>query len=108
MGWAPSKDYKANFADIEWLPIKSSVPTTTKQGARGPTFIPDIKEFVSPLDFSVISSRSQLREHERKHNVRQCGDLRKPEDYSIVRNEPGSERKLEGAYRAALEKAGML
>ena len=34
----------------------------------------DIQEFVSPIDKSVISSRSQVREHERKHNVRQCGN----------------------------------
>ena len=34
----------------------------------------DIQEFVSPIDKTVIGSRSQIREHERKHNVRQCGN----------------------------------
>ncbi len=108
MGWAPSKAYRDNFAGIEWTPFASRPKEAAEPTTRGPHFMPDIKEFVSPLDFSVISSRSQLREHERKHDVRQCGELRKPEDYSIVRTEPGSERKLESSYRAALEKAGML
>jgi hypothetical protein len=36
--------------------------------------MPDIKEFVSPIDGSLISSRSKLRHHNRGHNVRQCGD----------------------------------
>lgn len=34
---------------------------------------------VSPIDGEHITSRSQLREHERKHNVRQCGDYRNGE-----------------------------
>lgn len=34
----------------------------------------DIAEFRSPIDGSVISSRSHLREHERQHGVRQIGN----------------------------------
>lgn len=30
---------------------------------------------ISPVDGSVISSRSQLREHNARHNVRQNGDI---------------------------------
>ena len=48
---------------------------------RGPTVIGDISEFVSPLDMSVISSRSSLREHEKRHGVKQCGELNKVSDY---------------------------
>lgn len=44
--------------------------------------MPDIVEFQSPIDKSVITSRSQLREHEKRHSVRQCGELDKAEDYS--------------------------
>lgn len=40
--------------------------------------IPDIQEFVSPIDGSLISSRSQLRAHERQHKVRQVGTDFKP------------------------------
>jgi len=35
--------------------------------------MPDIAPFISPIDGSLISSRTQLREHERVHSVRQCG-----------------------------------
>lgn len=34
----------------------------------------DIRAFRSPIDGSVIASRSQLREHERRHGVRQVGN----------------------------------
>ncbi len=36
--------------------------------------IPDVQAFRSPVDGSVISSRSALREHERRHDVRQIGN----------------------------------
>lgn len=51
-----------------------------KTGPRsGAFFMPDIKEFVSPIDGEVISSRSKLRAHERRHGVRQAGDFKKGE-----------------------------
>jgi len=34
---------------------------------------------LSPIDGSFITSRSQLRAHERTHNVRQAGDLKSGE-----------------------------
>lgn len=34
----------------------------------------DIRAFRSPIDGSVIASRSHLREHERRHGVRQSGN----------------------------------
>lgn len=44
-------------------------------GAINHTFaLPDIAPFKSPLDFKTeISSRSQLREYEKRHNVKQVG-----------------------------------
>ena len=44
-------------------------------------FLPDINNisgggFVSPIDDTFISSRSQLREHNRRHDVVQNGDIR--------------------------------
>ena len=41
-----------------------------------PTVMTDIKEFTSPIDGEVISSRSKLKAHERRHNVRQAGDFK--------------------------------
>lgn len=34
----------------------------------------DIEPFQSPIDGTVITSRSQLREHEQRHGVRQVGN----------------------------------
>ncbi len=50
----------------------------------GPFVLPDIDRvygggFKSPIDGQLITSRSQLRRHERTHNVRQAGDF-KPGD----------------------------
>lgn len=36
--------------------------------------MPDITPFTSPIDRSEISSRSQLREHEKRHGVKQIGN----------------------------------
>lgn len=51
-----------------------------------PAFMPDINAvygdgFKSPIDGRWISSRSQLRAHNRTHRVDQCGDV-KIEDYT--------------------------
>ena len=72
--------------------------------------MPDIAPFVSPLDYSVVSSRSTLREHEKRHNVIQVGDLKTPQDFSNAekRSEAFNEKRFENAYRTALEKKGLL
>jgi len=36
--------------------------------------ISDVQPFISPIDRSLISSRSQVREHERIHGVKQVGN----------------------------------
>lgn len=36
--------------------------------------ISDVQPFVSPIDRTLISSRSQVREHERIHGVKQVGN----------------------------------
>jgi hypothetical protein len=50
----------------------------------GPFFMPDLDSFygggfTSPIDGEHITSRSQLRAHERKHGVRQAGDFKRGE-----------------------------
>jgi hypothetical protein len=40
----------------------------------GPFILPDKAEYVSPMDGSLITSRSHHREHMRKHDVIECGD----------------------------------
>jgi hypothetical protein len=53
-------------------------PNKRSTKVASPFFMSDISEFVSPVgaDPEVISSRTQLREHEKKHNVIQCGDYK--------------------------------
>ena len=41
---------------------------------RNYSVISDVQPFTSPSDGTVLSSRSQIRDHERKHQVRQCGN----------------------------------
>lgn len=36
--------------------------------------ISDVQPFISPIDRTLISSRSQVREHERIHGVKQVGN----------------------------------
>lgn len=44
-------------------------PTTKVHEIQG-----DIEPFISPIDRSIISSRSDLREHNRRHNVTHASD----------------------------------
>lgn len=104
-----SKAYRDGYALIEWKPLPKQAPRQDKaKGPSGPFFMSDISSFVSPLDYSVISSRSTLREHERKHGVRQVGDM-KPKDFDNAprRTESFRERSFDAAYKAALEKIGL-
>ena len=41
---------------------------------RGPLVIKDIDTFISPIDRKPITSRRQLRDHERAYGVRQVGN----------------------------------
>ena len=44
--------------------------------------MPDIAEFQSPIDGALIGSRPQLAEYEKRHGVKQCGDLKTAADFS--------------------------
>jgi hypothetical protein len=52
--------------------------TMPPEAAGGPMVLPDISEaggeFVSPIDGSLISSRSHLRAHNQRHGVDQIGN----------------------------------
>ena len=56
-----SDDYTAMTRDYRYMPDLDSV-----YGGG----------FKSPIDGEFITSRSQLRAHERKHGVKQCGDYK--------------------------------
>ena len=65
--------YNKTYDNIQWNKGNYKFAKATKR-TKSHQVMGDIQEFVSPIDKSVISSRSQVREHERKHNVRQCGN----------------------------------
>ena len=73
--YSPNGAYRV-YIDDEL--IEGCEPVTKKYG---PDILPDIEQhygapIISPIDGSVISSRSQLREHNIRHGVIQCGDVR--------------------------------
>ena len=46
-----------------------------------PQIMSDVQPFQSPIDRSWITSRPQVKEHEKKHNVVQVGNDLKPDDF---------------------------
>lgn len=68
------------------------------EGSKGPLICGDIESFVSPVDGSTITTRSQLREHNKRHGVT---DSR---DYSadwFKRKKAERDSKLQGNTAAA-------
>lgn len=104
-----SKAYREGYAAIKWTPLTETKKTTSNTGPSGPFLMPDIQPFVSPLDFTVVSSRSALREHERKHGVRQCGELKSATDFSNEQRkaEAFNQRAFDNAFRQTVEKLGL-
>ena len=64
--------YRKNYDDIEWG--NTEIPKKKKKRYKSYQVMSDIQEFVSPIDRSVIGSRSQLRAHESRHGVKQIGN----------------------------------
>jgi hypothetical protein len=86
-------NYRKNYDNINWKK-NTFKPVKVKKRAKSHQVMSDIQEFVSPIDKTVISSRSQVKEHERRHNVRQCGNdytsSTKPKFWDkIINNERG-------------------
>jgi len=67
-------------------------------------FMPDIAEFIAP-GHVPISSRSALRAYERNTGTRQCGELKTADDFKHTPRPP-DQRKIDAAYRFALQKHG--
>ena len=57
-----------------WAGPGKVVVKKARRSARGVLMILDIAPFRSPIDGSEISSRKALRDHERRHGVRQVGN----------------------------------
>jgi glycine cleavage system H lipoate-binding protein len=69
-----SRQYRDNYGRIKWARQAPTSRVDTGQSSRTFVVMKDIEPFVSPVDGKVVGSRSALREHERRHNVRQIGN----------------------------------
>jgi|TARA_Y100000401_G_C8324477_1_gene227315 hypothetical protein len=85
-----SSEYRKNYDGIKWTRGKSrkSAEKAFTRAAHG--IMRDIEPFISPVDGSYVTSRSQLREHEKRHNVRQIGNdwagSERPSNWDTIRN----------------------
>jgi len=66
--------YLKNYDTIDWSGGKEYQKNKNARRSKSLQVMSDIQEFVSPIDKSVISSRSGLKAHERRHKVRQIGN----------------------------------
>ena len=68
--------FKAGFDQIDWS-VCNGTPRAVKapkQAVNAPTVLSALKEFVSPIDQTVISDRGQLRRHNKQHGVTNIAD----------------------------------
>jgi len=57
--------------EFGFIPAHLAQPTSSGKGIM---VMSDIEPFKSPIDGSIIGSRSAVREHEKAHGVRQVGN----------------------------------
>jgi hypothetical protein len=86
-----SSEYRKNYNAIKWPPKKKRKPVEKAFNKTVLTIIKDIEPFQSPVDGSYVTSRSELREHEKRHNVRQIGNdwagSERPVNWDQIRND---------------------
>ena len=66
--------YQNNYEKIKWSRKKPLIQRQHQRPKAGLSIVRDVDPFQSPMDGSIIGSRRDLREHEKKHNVRQVGN----------------------------------
>jgi hypothetical protein len=74
-----------------------------QERARGHLFVPDLPDFVSPIDGQRYSGRAGLREHCAKHNVVPTEDLRGLPPKTLVQEVQRSHRDVERNKRTIAE-----
>lgn len=67
-------------------------------GADAPTVVPDKAGYVSPMDRTVVEGRAAHREHMKRHNVLEAGDMKFGEF-------AGRDRAPMGSVRADIQRA---
>jgi hypothetical protein len=81
-----------------WVPAEEYYAAKYANVASSPYVMPDIVSFRSPCDYSEVGSRSQLREHNKRNNVVQLGDLKTAKDFD---NKAIQTERLKEANRKA-------
>ena len=66
--------YSDNYQNIKWSAEQVTIHKHDKKLQTGFNIVRDVDPFLSPIDGSVIGGRRDLREHEKRHNVRQLGN----------------------------------
>ena len=66
--------YLENYDKINWSGGKEYQNKKRTRRGKALQVMSDIEEFVSPVDKTLIGSRSGLRNHERRHGIRQIGN----------------------------------
>ena len=85
-----SSEYRNNYDAIKWTPQRTRAKAGKSLNKASHNIMKDIEPFQSPVDGSYVTSRSELREHEKRHNVRQIGNdwagSERPSNWDTMRN----------------------
>jgi len=67
---------RRRYVQIEGVLYEHKDAPRKDTGGSGPTIIPDIPDFVSPIDGKVVSGRAGLRDHCARHNIVPTAELK--------------------------------
>jgi hypothetical protein len=85
-----SAEYRKNYDAIKWPEVKARERAEKAFVKAAHNIMKDIEPFLSPVDGTYVTSRSELREHEKRHNVRQIGNdwagSERPSNWDTIRN----------------------
>tara|TARA_Y100000310_G_scaffold299820_2_gene334983 strand:- start:812 stop:1081 length:270 start_codon:yes stop_codon:yes gene_type:complete len=85
-----SSEYRKNYDAIKWPELKARERAGKAFSKAAHNIMKDIEPFLSPVDGTYVTSRSELREHEKRHNVRQIGNdwagSERPSNWDTIRN----------------------
>ena len=85
-----NSEYRRNYDAIKWTPQKAGKKAGKDFNRAAYSIMKDIEPFKSPIDGSYVTSRSELREHEKRHNVRQIGNdwagSERPSNWDTIKN----------------------
>ena len=82
--------YRQNYDAIKWTQAAPLSRGNSIKSEQAFVVMKDIDPFVSPIDGKMVGSRSSLRDHERRHNVRQIGNdwagSERPDNWDKIKN----------------------